>query len=152
MHPVGRIVESLDLLKARFPAALRRVWDGDELVRLGQKGGGDYERPSATPEHIFDFFSGLRMVVSRERHTGLGVCLHCSMSMTEHGAKQAGSMPAVHRLITAVLQQFHINIDEAEQPAPIRNGVIHLAFRPEYAATICARHGVTDEAAQSKSG
>ena len=152
MTTVARIVESMDLIKKRFPVALRRVWDGDELVRLTQGGSKDHDRPGGCDANVFDFFSGLRIIASREKHSSFGTCLHCSLSMTEQGAKAVGSMDNFCKLAGATLAEFRIDMSEAKQPAPCTNGVLHLIFSPEYTALVCGRHGVDDEAAQSKIG
>lgn len=65
--------ESNEALKARFSQALRDTYELSEVLQGGERPGG--------PQHIFDFESGLRLVVSRDNLGVIGNYVHFSMSV-----------------------------------------------------------------------
>lgn len=64
-----------ELLKSRFPAALRKVWNPD-LAYM--------DRPGLHREHVFDFDCGLRMIISRDRLKPDEAPIHISVSWIEN--------------------------------------------------------------------
>jgi hypothetical protein len=56
--PIPFRVETIEQMKLRFPKALEKVWipvDGME------------DRPGLHREHVFDFLSGIRLLISRDK-------------------------------------------------------------------------------------
>jgi len=50
--------ESLEQLKARFPKALEKVWEVTDPMP---------DRPGLHREHLFDFESGMRLLISKDK-------------------------------------------------------------------------------------
>lgn len=78
-------VESLDAAAARYPAALKREWDGDAIAAAQ----GECDRPGLHREHVFDvewghdgddYVEWWRVIVSIETHAEIGRVLHISAS------------------------------------------------------------------------
>jgi hypothetical protein len=63
-----------NVLKARYPDAVKETIDIEKIDK------GEIERPGLNREHVFDFFDGLRLVISRDK-MGLNTVLHVSASM-----------------------------------------------------------------------
>lgn len=65
--------EPLELLKARYPKAIEKVWKMPEIATGN--------RPGLHREHIFDFASGVRLLISRDDFTPMdGEVVHVSAS------------------------------------------------------------------------
>ena len=72
--------EPLDQLRARYPAALVRVFDSLKVVT------GEEERPGQNRTHVFDYNEnelGIRFVISRENEPTLGLVIRFSASWVE---------------------------------------------------------------------
>ncbi len=52
--------ETIDEVKRRYPSAVRDVYDTKQ-IHLGHQ-----ERPSNQRKHVFDFFDGMRLIISHE--------------------------------------------------------------------------------------
>lgn len=66
--------EPLEILKGRFPKALEKEWTLAEIPR---------DRPGLHREHVFDFASGVRLLISRDNfypHIHGGPVTHVSAS------------------------------------------------------------------------
>jgi hypothetical protein len=63
-----------ETLKARYPEAIR------DVVDIGKIGSNPEVRPGLSREHVFDFFDGLRLIVSRDK-MDLTTVVHISASM-----------------------------------------------------------------------
>ncbi len=61
--------------RARWPAAIAKVWDWRGVKHVDEK----VDRPGARPEHIFDWHDGLRLLASTDRYD-FGTLLHVSAS------------------------------------------------------------------------
>lgn len=66
--------ESVESLRARYRAAVARVWTVAEL--MGGAWGDGFP-----PESLFDCLDGLRLTIAREDHGPDGVLIHCAASM-----------------------------------------------------------------------
>jgi hypothetical protein len=71
MPPIPFRVETIDQMTARFPKALEKIWIPKE---------GMEDRPGLHREHVFDFISGLRLLVSRDRLSPHKTQIHISAS------------------------------------------------------------------------
>ena len=72
--------EPLDQLRARYAAALVRVFDSRKVV------SGEEERPGQIRTHVFDYNEeglGIRFVISRENEPTLGLVIRFSASWVE---------------------------------------------------------------------
>lgn len=65
--------EPLHVLQAKYPKAVKKVWDTSEIEKNPE------DRPGKHRDHIFDFFDGFRLIVSREK-VGMSTILHFSGS------------------------------------------------------------------------
>lgn len=65
-------------MKARYEDAIKDVYDHSEMFD-GENIKEGFEYPSSKRKHIFDFFDGCRLVISRER-VAVGNILHVSAS------------------------------------------------------------------------
>ena len=67
--------EPIEKLKARYPAALRKVFDCTK--------GVPRPRPGELYSQVFDFGDGIRLIVSRDRESESDIYLHLSASFVE---------------------------------------------------------------------
>lgn len=65
------VAESIEAARARFAAALERVYPTNVLSE---------DRPGQKRENVFDFASGLRLIISRDRFEDGSVEIHVSAS------------------------------------------------------------------------
>lgn len=65
--------------RQRWPAAVVRIWD---FRGIRQDDIPNIDRPGCHSENIFDFFDGLRLIVSMDRYDH-GINLHVSASVRE---------------------------------------------------------------------
>lgn len=63
--------EWIEVLKARFPKALERVWEVTDPMP---------DRPGLHRENVFDFESGMRLLISRDKLTFEEPEIHISAS------------------------------------------------------------------------
>jgi hypothetical protein len=79
--------QDLDVHRLRIRDALLPVWDVDYVIKASAEHGElaieILNRPSIEPVHVFDFYSGLRLVISREKESGRGLYFHVSVSVCE---------------------------------------------------------------------
>lgn len=91
----------LDELRARYPAAVERVFD--------YRFGFPAVWPSQLRAHVFDFEDGLRVMVSRDREEEDGTYLHVSASLEPgHGLFESVARGAVglRQFLTIVEERF----------------------------------------------
>lgn len=77
MAPMLFQEESVESLRARFPKALERVWIPTDPM---------LDRPGLHREHVFDFPTGLRLLISLDKLDG-PVELHVSASWEHDGPR-----------------------------------------------------------------
>lgn len=82
--PLLRVPEPMAQLRARYPAALERLWNAD-AIRAFHEEGLDFDRPTLHREHVFDIEEGVRFGISKEESKG-EVVIHVS------GSVEIGSM------------------------------------------------------------
>lgn len=107
-----------EALRGRFTKALSPVY----LVEDIQKGG---RRPGQSRNHVFDYFDGTRLIISRERSRELGACLHVSVSF------QPGMSITGEELLRTVVEK--VNGLRGDVPGLIRafvsrEGIVHFIF------------------------
>ncbi len=68
--------------RKRWPAAVAKEWDIPETTEAPPD---DADRPGVHPEHVMDFWDGLRLIVSLDRFS-FGVHLHVSASLRPRSA------------------------------------------------------------------
>lgn len=113
-----------ETMKARFPAALNPIYDIDAIE------SGEQEEPSFTRKHVFDFFSGVRLIVTRESE-GFITLVHYSMSQ-----QTPTEFECMGQFLEYVI--MHINLIK---PSPLKgamdafaeDGVFHLLVCEEAA-------------------
>lgn len=96
--------QPIDTLKARYPAALRKVFDCTK--------GVPRPRPGELYSLVFDCEDGIRLIISRDRETESDVFLHVSASFVEgyplwdalKGSGEAGQK----RFIEMVEERFRV--------------------------------------------
>lgn len=71
MAPLPFIAELLVTLRERFPKALEKVWEVTDPME---------DRPGMHRENVFDFDSGLRLLISRDKLVGIKPEIHVSAS------------------------------------------------------------------------
>lgn len=142
-----RICETVDLLLDRLPAALKYVWNGDEMVRLAEQ-SDDVDRPGLYREHTFDLHSGLRLIISLEAHSGpspllLNVegpntILHVSASWDRTGSVELASLDDLQGLVRETLSALGLQPELAEQ-AVLTRSVLHIVYGPENTLLLLGR-------------
>ncbi len=78
-QPLPRVAESLTALRERYPAAIEREWNANNLIAFAEE-GLPFDRPTIHREHVFDTEDGVRLGVSKESRDGV-VVLHISASV-----------------------------------------------------------------------
>lgn len=73
--PIPFEPEGIDSLRNRFPACLDKVW----VPVLNME-----DRPGLHREYVFDFHSGLRLIISKMQSTELPVTIQVSASFSTH--------------------------------------------------------------------
>ena len=149
---LSRKPEFISEIHVRFGEALKPLWDTDELVRLAelhkQAGNTDYPRPGTSRVHVFDFMSGLRLVVSREIGKDDGLYFHVSVSYSSQGTAKLESLPQFKKLLKATLLALKIDVADAKKQTLVGN-VFHLVFDAEYSNRLCERYGVETSQTQT---
>ena len=75
--------EPLEKLKARFPKAIEKVWIvNDPMI----------DRPGLHREHLFDFESGMRLLISKDKLVNEEPELHVSASWEHNPPKSVEEM------------------------------------------------------------
>jgi hypothetical protein len=132
-HPsVPLRAEPLDVLQARYPAAVADLIDVAAVVR------GARTAPSKDPAHVFDTIEGLRLIVSREQMPDGRVGLHLSASfhadtfLADERAREALSAGQIVPLIVRAWQAI-----AQSQAAPTfiglsGGGVLHFYVWPAH--------------------
>lgn len=90
------VAESIDEARDRFSVALERIYPANVLTD---------DRPGQKPENVFDFDSGLRLIVSRDRLEDGDVRIHVSASL-EEGSHLAEAVR--HGLTPSVFRSGHV--------------------------------------------
>lgn len=70
--PLPFVPESVESLKTRFPVCLEKTWTPKEIL----KGN----RPGMHREYVFDFESGLRLLISKTQFFPKDISVHISAS------------------------------------------------------------------------
>lgn len=97
--------EMESMMKARFVEAVTPIYDAKQAARSGNT-------PGKLRKHVFDFYDGMRMIVSRESSGG-DLYLHASVSF--HG----GFAPRGEDLLRIVIDRVK------EMGANLTAGVVH---------------------------
>ena len=134
--------ELLDQLRARYPAALVRVFDSCKIVT------GEEERPGQIRTHVFDYNEddlGIRFVISRENDPELGMVIHFSASMRKESkllrSATVGGLTIPHLEDIAVMIFRTISGDYREPKLIAISagaGVPHWVIQDENAASVRA--------------
>jgi len=124
-------------LRGRYPEAIKEVYDHAQMQEILKS------RPGTKRRHVFDFFDGCRMIVSREKaEHGLEV-LHFSMSVVgenatrPESAEEALMMAVQHanelmgkmfdKRVTALISEegvIHLIYDEKEDKGSLVDGIV----------------------------
>jgi len=108
------------VLKARYKDALVEVWDLEEMKVDPDK------RPGNLRKHVFDFYDGLRLIISRDRD-GKDIYTHYSASMSS-----TSEPPDIRQFVGFIMA--HIN---SLRDTPIQGrcnlfgsegGIIHVTY------------------------
>lgn len=76
--PLPFEAESTDILRARYPKALEKLWVVPDDVSFEPDSMPD--RPGLHRENVFDFTSGLRLLISRDKLGDTPIRVHVSAS------------------------------------------------------------------------
>lgn len=123
--------ETMETARARFAQAVATVHDQEEISSHPDKA------ISKRRENTFDFPSGVRMMVSREKALDGDVVLHVSASLVE-GSKLFGelqALPVSHRLHTfttgcyKLYKELSGDKDTLYQLGITSGGVVHWSRR-----------------------
>jgi hypothetical protein len=131
--------EPIDQLKARYPAAIARLFDGSRVA------AGAEESPAQIRTHVFDYDEdelGIRLIISRERDPEHGIVIHFSASFQEKSklvkSARAGGLAVSDLKEIAVLVFQKISGDyrgpkfiDFSPVAGIPNWVIHDQAEPQ---------------------
>lgn len=132
--------ETIESIASRFPKAFNYVWDADELKKLSEA-GIDCSCPSSDPDHVFDFFSGIRISASKESMSNYGKYIHIALAFTGRGSSQINCMKQFMVLARATLATLFIDIDDGE--SAYNNGVLHVILTGTSAEKLCNTHNTT---------
>lgn len=97
--------ETIEELKARYPAALERIWT------LEQVAAGD--RPGLERKYVFDFPDGLRMIISKTEFEDKVVREHLSVSWCLPLAENASLislMKQIHKAFADLGGKGHLHL------------------------------------------
>jgi hypothetical protein len=117
--------ESLEKMKARFPAALAEFVDAEEIVRNPAKA------PSKNRKHVFDFADGMRLIVSTDI-IEKKVLVHVSVSGDARYAKSINNSREEfdEDLWLRLAALLGHRPPGSVQHFFSKGGVLHLFFRP----------------------
>lgn len=94
--------ESLKLLKKRYPAAIEKIWYVTDPMP---------DRPGMHREHLFDFESGLRLLISKDSLVFGKIDIHVSASWERNPprslAEMQTSVEVAYRLLAGKDKQLH---------------------------------------------
>lgn len=129
--------ETFEHAAERFPAAVKREWDGDAVV-ADVLAGGHGDRPGKTRAHVFDLEGDggdiWRLIVSTERHSKIGRVLHVSSSRER---ALGGQMTRDGAITRTMMMLALISGGDSFKPVSTSfsdKGVLHLVFNsPETA-------------------
>lgn len=113
--------QPLDVLKARYPAAVRELIVQMDIV------AGKRDAPSGEPAHVFDTEDGLRLIVSLERLPNSIVGTHISLSF--HSIEASCRLaPTFHALVDLVRERWRALSGSALTPQFVANtsNVLHF--------------------------
>jgi len=113
--------EKKESLKARFMAALGRVYDVAKIV------DHESDRPGQHRENVFDFEDGVRLIISAESFDG-------SMFFHVSGSHQSGSLrgkPLFEDILNKVSELHGVITGESALVTETDAGVVHLVLRIE---------------------
>lgn len=96
--PLPFIAEPIELLKARFPKCLARIWNPNEI-----NAGGP--RPGQFREYIFDFEEGLRLLISKTAFFPYDSSIHISASW-EHDVPL--NIETIVELTKQIEEKYHL--------------------------------------------
>lgn len=139
--------EPIESICGRFSSALIPVWDANRIRREIRE-GKDPDRPGCHRTHVFDFISGLRLIVSREWMEEIGVFLHISSSWGSDGTARLETPGDFLNLLKASLNALKISRSGLEWER-LHGNVFHQVFTVEYTRQVCAKYGVSDEVAET---
>lgn len=92
---------SIGAMTARYPEALKELVDGLEVM------AGRRASPRDDPAHVFDFDTGLRLIVSRDRIPGGAIGVHLTVSWREGFIGKPASIEEVHTLTVDAWRSIH---------------------------------------------
>jgi hypothetical protein len=84
--------ETIERLRARYPKAIKSIWHADEVTTNHHPGGHR--------EHVFDFESGLRLLISRDILADEEPLIHISASW--HHSFPTTILEAIERIGEAI--------------------------------------------------
>jgi len=122
-------------LKARFPEALRKVYNAQNVL------DDPDTRASARREHVFDFFDGMRLIVSRDTD-GQRTFLHASASMTEAGAAMLSDVKEFVGLMITHLVELRGEPLQGQAFLKQKGPAVHLLYEEGQGSGNCG-HGLS---------
>lgn len=110
-------------LQSRYPKALEVVYDHDNVDDVLEN------RPGTKREHVFDFFDGCRMIVSRESMEGCPAVLHFSMSLKEgYSSQPENEMAAVSLAVSHAVELMGEPFEGRVSAVIDKEGIVHLIY------------------------
>lgn len=106
-----------DALRARYPDAVMDVYEVQKIM-------DGLARPGTMRKHVFDYFDGMRFIVSRDKVRN-DIFLHISVSM------QTGSMPKGPDLLRVIIEKLRdlcggIPSDAMINVSATNSGIVHV--------------------------
>ena len=85
--------ESISALSARLPPILEEVYDVESILL------GVWESPMNLRRHLFDFYCGIRLIISRDRWLDGGVSVHVRGGLVDSVDRCAMQLPSCHTVV-----------------------------------------------------
>lgn len=111
-----------DSMKARFNEALEPIYDVEKIAAGKQKTPGSFRK------HVFDFFDGTRIIVSKER-CGIFCTTHFSMSVRDKGNFESECLHEIIQYALEHVQSICPEPLEGQVDVVCNHGIVHMMRR-----------------------
>lgn len=110
---------SFSTQRERLPEALEEIHDIEDIAE------DPSARPGANERHVFDFYSGLRLIISIDRDELIGTVLHLSVSVSRShwDPRQDGN-----KVLAQTIKELGLPLGDPDETLESEGGVYHLFY------------------------